>query len=70
MIRQYKHIMKTYLPEISPYRFTYKHDDKHLADPIILEEGDLTFLRTVIPTTKKDITISTKYDLLKIYKNA
>ena len=70
MIRQYKHIMKTYLPEISPYRFAYKHDDKYLTETITLDDDELTFLRTVIPTTKKNITISTKYDLLKIYMNA
>jgi hypothetical protein len=62
--------MKTYLPEISPYRFAYKHDDKYLTDTITLDDDDLTFLKSVIPTTKKDITISTKYDLLKIYMNA
>ena len=70
MIKQYKHIMKTYLPEISPYRFAYKHDDKYLTDTITLDDDDLTFLKSVIPTTKKNITISTKYDLLKIYMNA
>jgi hypothetical protein len=70
MIRQYKHIMKKYLPEISVYRFTYKHDDKYLTDPIILDDDDITFLKSVIPTTKKNINISTKSDLLKTYMNA
>ena len=70
MIKQYKHIMNKYLPEISLYRFTYKHDDKYLTDPIILDDDDLTFLKSVIPTTKKNINISTKYDLLKTYMNA
>jgi len=70
MIKQYKHIMKTYLHEISLYRYTYKHDEKYLNDPIILDDDDLTFLKSVIPTTKKNINISTKYDLLKTYMNA
>ena len=70
MIKQYKHIMYKYLPEILVYRFTYKHDDKYLTEPITLDDDDLTFLKSVIPTTKKNINISTKYDLLKTYMNA
>ena len=70
MIKQYKHIMNKYLPDIPLYRFTYKYDDKYLTDPIILDDDDLTFLKSVIPTTKKNINISTKYDLLKTYMNA
>jgi hypothetical protein len=70
MIKQYKHIMNKYLPEILVYRFTYKHDDKYLTEPITLDDDDITFLKSVIPTTKKNINISTKYDLLKIYMNA
>lgn len=70
MIKQYKHIMNKYLPEILVYRFTYKHDDKYLTEPITLDDDDITFLKSVIPTTKKNINISTKYDLLKTYMNA
>lgn len=70
MIKQYKHIINKYLPEILVYRFTYKHDDKYLTEPITLDDDDLTFLKSVIPTTKKNINISTKYDLLKTYMNA
>jgi len=70
MIKQYKHIMNKYLPDIPLYRFTYKYDDKYLTDPIILDDDDITFLKSVIPTTKKNINISTKSDLLKTYMNA
>ncbi len=36
------------------YRFTYKHDDKYLTtDSIILDDDDLTFLKSVIPTLYK-----------------
>lgn len=70
MLRQYKYIMNKYLPEIPIYHFTYKHDDKYLNDSLTLDVEDLRYLKTVIVTTKKDINISTKKELLKIYMNA
>jgi hypothetical protein len=70
MLRQYKYIMNKYLPEIPIYHFTYKHDDKYLNDSLTLDVEDLRYLKTVIVTTKKNINISTKKDLLKIYMNA
>jgi hypothetical protein len=62
--------MNKYLPEIPIYHFTYKHDDKYLNDSLTLDAEDLRYLKTVIVTTKKNINISTKKDLLKIYMNA
>lgn len=70
ILRGYKHIMSKYLPEISLYRFTYKYDDKYLNDAIKVEDEDLKYLKNIIHTTKKNIAIKTKKDLLKIYMNA
>jgi hypothetical protein len=70
ILRGYKHIMNKYLPEIPIYHFTYKHDDKYLKDAIKVDDDDLKYLKNLIHTTKKNITIKTKKDLLKIYMNA
>lgn len=70
ILRGYKHIMNKYLPEIFLYRFTYKYDDKYLNDAIKVEDEDLKYLKNIIHTTKKNIAIKTKKDLLKIYMNS
>lgn len=70
ILRGYKHIMNKYLPEIPIYHFTYKHDDKYLKDAIKVDDDDLKYLKNLIHTTKKNIIIKTKKDLLKIYINA
>lgn len=52
IIKNYKNIMRKYLPEINLYNYEYNYDDEFLDNSISMSLEDFTYIKSVIRTTK------------------